>query len=274
MTRREPRDTDNANVDKWARRAAAPYPVSNPEFKMTIHPMWKRLALVCTLGLLGGALAISMHPVHSGLQKLALLACLAGTWVGGVMLAWPRLHLRIFLLILPALLVIPFYLPAREIDATELRQDYVRRMTGFEGTPYFWGGESADGIDCSGLPRRAFRDALLAYGFRHFNGLAFRVYAEQWWYDASAKALAQGHRDYTKPIGISGTIQAMDYDGLLPGDLAVTSDGVHVLAYAGQGRWIQADPGIGAVATLDGRTNPNGWFASPVTTHRWSLLAR
>ncbi len=37
---------------------------------------------------------------------------------------------------------------------------------------------------------------------------------------------------------------------------------------------IYADPGIGAVATLDGRTDTNRWFASPVTTHRWSLLTR
>ncbi|MDD5706980.1 MAG: hypothetical protein PHR35_13740 [Kiritimatiellae bacterium] len=29
----------------------------------------------------------------------------------------------------------------------------------------------------------------------------------QWWFDASAKALAEGHRDYVFPIGTSGTIQ-------------------------------------------------------------------
>lgn len=141
--------------------------------------------------------------------KLALLACLAGTWTGCVILAWPRPPLRVLLLVAPLLLAIPFCLPARAIDPSELRQDYVRRMADFEGTPYFWGGESADGIDCSGLPRRAFRDALLAYGFRHLNGHAFRTYAEQWWHDASAKALAQGYRDYTTPIGVCGTIREM-----------------------------------------------------------------
>jgi len=39
-----------------------------------------------------------------------------------------------------------------------------------------------------------------------------------------------------------------------------------------EGKWIQADPGIGHVATLDGRTADNLWFQSPVTIHRWSFL--
>lgn len=98
--------------------------------------------------------------------------------------------------ILPVLAAIPFILPGGEIDAGELRQDYVRRLSGFEGTKYHWGGEGSRGIDCSGLPRRALRDALLAYGFRHSNGPGFRGYVEQWWFDASAMALGEGYRDY------------------------------------------------------------------------------
>lgn len=66
----------------------------------------------------------------------------------------------------------------------------------------------------------------------------------------------------------------MGYEDLVPGDLAVTTSGVHILAYAGEGKWIQADPGIGAVATLDGRTADNVWFRTPVTTHRWQLLTQ
>jgi hypothetical protein len=64
----------------------------------------------------------------------------------------------------------------------------------------------------------------------------------------------------------------MDYSGLLPGDLAVTASGVHILAYLGGDMWIQAEPGIGAVAILNGRHDVNGWFQQPVTTHRWSVL--
>ncbi len=118
----------------------------------------------------------------------------------------------------------------------------------------------------------AIADALLAYGIRHFNSGALRMFARHWWSDASAKALAQGHRNYTMPLEPHGTIQHMDDSGLLPGDLAVTSSGVHILAYLGDGQWIQADPGIGAVAILHGHSDSNRWFEVPVSTYRWPVL--
>jgi hypothetical protein len=243
-----------------------------PSLIFAMKNMWRRLLLICTLGALAGIFVIPLNPVNSKILKLAFLGCIVGVWVGFTILAWKRKPLRVAALVLPWLAVIPFILPGGEIDARELRQDYVRRMSGFEGTKYHWGGESSRGIDCSGLPRRALRDAMLAYGFRHFHGPAFRGYIEQWWFDASAKALGEGYRDYTSPIGTTGTIRGMDYDALVPGDLAVTTNGVHILAYAGDGKWIQADPEIGAVATLSGRSSENGWFRTPVTTHRWRVL--
>lgn len=236
--------------------------------------MWKRLTRIWTLGAFAGIFVISLNPVSSKPLKLAFLGCIVGAWLGFTILGWKRKPLRVAALILPLLAGIAIILPGGEIDSEELRQDYVRRMFEFEGTKYCWGGESGRGIDCSGLPRRALRDAMLAYGFRHFNGRAFRAYAEQWWFDASAKALGEGYREYTSPIGTTGTIQKMDYDALIPGDLAVTTNGAHILAYAGDGKWIQADPGIGAVAILGGRTADNGWFRMPVTTHRWQVLCR
>ena len=236
--------------------------------------MSRRLILICTLGAVAGIFVLPLNPVNSLMLRLAFLGCVVGAWLGYTTLSWKRKPLRVTALILPLLAAIPFILPGGKIDANELRQDYVRRMAEFEGTKYFWGGESSRGIDCSGLPRRALRDALLAYGARHFNGRAFRGYLEQWWFDASAKALGEGYRNYTSPVGITGTIHEMDYGDLEPGDLAVTTSGMHVLAYAGDGRWIQADPGSGAVVTLDGRTGDSGWFLTPVTTHRWQLLAQ
>jgi hypothetical protein len=236
--------------------------------------MPRRLLCICTLGSLTGSLVIPLIPVHSTILKLAFLACLSGLWLGLMFLTWRRKPIRLALMTLPLLVAFPFLLPGRNIDPDELRQTYVQRMANYEGTRYVWGGENSIGIDCSGLPRRALRDALFAYGIRHLNGRALRSYLEHWWFDASARALGQGYRNYTQPLEYKGTIREMDTEGLMPGDLAVTKNGVHILAYAGNGKWVQADPGIGEVATLDGRNDENIWFSSPITIHRWQILMK
>jgi hypothetical protein len=124
--------------------------------------MWRRLILICTFGAFAGILLIPLNPVNSKILKLAFLGCVVGAWIGFTILAWKRKPLRVAALVLPSLAATPFILPGSEIDTVKLRQDYVRRMAEFEGTKYHWGGESSRGIDCSGLPRRALRDALLA----------------------------------------------------------------------------------------------------------------
>ena len=235
--------------------------------------MWKRLALICTFGAIIGIFVTPLNPVNNLFFRLTILGCVMAAWIGLTILLWPQRGIRIGILLLPLIATIPFILPKEPIDTHELRRDYVRRMAGFEGTQYYWGGESRRGIDCSGLPRKAMRDALLRYGIRHFNGHAIRSFVEQWWFDASARALGDGYRDYTIPLGIKGTIREMDLKNLMEGDLAVTNDGLHILAYMGHGSWIQADPGIGAVISMNGVTDENIWFRTPVTTHRWQLLA-
>lgn len=234
--------------------------------------MWKRLLLICTIGALIGIFVIPLNPVNSRLLKLAFLLCVAGFLAGVILLLWKRKPWRWVALAMPVVLIIPFVLPGRDIKADQLSEDYMSRVAAFEGTRYHWGGESSRGIDCSGLPRRALRDALLAQGFSKLNGRAFRAWLKQWWHDASAKALGAGYRGYTRSLGATGTIREMDYEGLVPGDLAVTTSGVHILVYMGDGRWAQADPGPGKVTILDGRTGDSGWFGQEVTTHRWRVL--
>ncbi len=236
--------------------------------------MNKRLIIIITVGALAGVLLLPLNPVNSKMLKIVFLGSTVGVWIGFTILFWKRRFLRYFAFTIPFLMIIPFILPGREIDSEELRTDYLKRMNDFEGTKYHWGGESSLGIDCSGLPRKALRDALFSYGIKHLNGLAFRSFIEQWWFDASAKALGEEYRNYTRPLGISGTIEKMDYSSLVPGDLAVTTCGVHVLVYFGNGQWIQAEPNIGAVVTLDGRTVENVWFSTPITMHRWTILSQ
>lgn len=180
---------------------------------------------------------------------------------------------RCLLYAIVILCLLPVFFPGSPITRQYVQEDYVKRMIAMEGVPYFWGGENKYGIDCSGLPRRALRDALLADGLSRLNGTAVRMWAEQWWFDASARALAASYRNYTVDLQQSGTIKTMSYEGLEPGDLAVTKNGVHILSYIGKDLWIQASPGAQKVIILNGRTDESPWFTVPVTTHRWSALS-
>lgn len=213
------------------------------------------------------------NPVNATLYRLGLIGGFLGFGLGVLAGCWRWKWVRVVLLAVVVLAGLPFVLPGRAVDPHVLRADYLQRVRDLEGTTYYWGGESARGIDCSGLPRKALRDALLAYGLRHANGSACRMFLEQWWFDTSAEALGQGYRGFTQSLDQSGTIREMSYTQLEPGDLAVTESGVHTLVYLGDGIWIQADPGIGAVAALHGRNDRNGWFEQAVSLHRWSVLS-
>lgn len=236
--------------------------------------MPRRIAYFLFIGSCVGIAILLRNPVNSKLLNLAFLLCLSGAWVSLLFLLWQKKIARYVLAAIPLLLALPFLLPERDINSTELRVDYVARMKNLENTPYFWGGENSHGIDCSGLPRRALRDALLFQGFKNANGYTFREYARHWWYDTSAQAMSEGYRDMTQPLGIEGTVRTIDNTQLLPGDLAVTKNGIHVMAYAGDDNWIQADPGIGCVKTLNGKTADNQWFEVPVTLHRWKYFCK
>lgn len=231
-----------------------------------------RLLKLFLVGFFLCAMAAFFHPLHSSVTKLALLGSICICWICSLILLRKYYVYRTILIVLPILACTPFLLPSRAIDATELRANYLQALARYEGSTYYWGGENMRGIDCSGLPRRSLRDALLRYGIAHGNGKAFRLAAEQWYYDTSAKALGEGYRSFTKNLAIEGTVQSIDNSTLKAGDLAVTKSGIHTMVYLGEGKWIQADPGIGAVATLHSRNDQNTWFDAPITMHRWSIL--
>jgi len=228
-----------------------------------------RLAFICGLTLF---IALMIWPYHDGAFRFGLPLSILTLWSTSLIFLWKRLLPRTILIILPLLALLPFALPGKPIDPNQLRDHYVAAMKHYEGTRYLWGGEGSRGIDCSGLPRRGLRDALLEEGIHHGNGAAFREWAGQWWFDASAKALGENYRGVTRSLGIKGKLRTLDTSRLAPGDLGITIDGRHVMIFLAPGEWIQADPGVWKVAIGHPATDPNPWFDAEVSMQRWVLL--
>lgn len=219
-----------------------------------------------------GLFALAVWPYHDGKLRYGLLLALLMSWSAGLGFVWRRKFWRTVLFFLPVLAAVPFCLPEKPTDTEKLRARYVAAMERLEGTRYLWGGESRRGIDCSGLPRRALRDALWESGMENRNGAAFREWVRQWWFDTSAKAMAENYRGFTRPLGVRGKLRDLDFSKLSPGDLAVTADGRHVMVFLRGGNWIQADPGPFKVTIGDPEVDPNPWFDSLVKMHRWTIL--
>jgi hypothetical protein len=224
---------------------------------------------------LGFALLVwqSKNPLHSG-WSIGWQLLGGGLLVAGVLvMVWRWRATRYAALGLAFAGAALFTLPGRAVNQPELRSRYVAALKSFDETPYVWGGESTRGIDCSGLARRAWREALWQEGLATMNGALLRAALGQWLTDASARDLAQGNQGATIPLGTGDTtLEKFDPAKVLPGDLAITTDGVHMLVALGGTDWIEADPGLGRVLVLEICCDESPWFTRPVRLYRWALL--
>ena len=162
-------------------------------------------------------------------------------------------------------------LPGRSVDPGQLAADYSRGLRIFRGVGYVWGGEGLLGIDCSGLVRKGLVWGQLWHGLRTLNGRPIRDAITLWWHDSSARALRDGYRGWTTELFRNNTIVGADATRLKTGDLAVTTDGIHVMAYLGSQTWIEADPDVHKVIEIVLPTD-NQWFNVPVVFVRWRWL--
>jgi hypothetical protein len=232
----------------------------------------RRLWLFWIAGLVFLA-AFAVYPVSYRLTRAIGLALMFVIWSGLIALTWRRRALRFALLAITVSIAGFLVLPRRtHPDSALLRGDYVAALRRYEGVRYIWGGESRRGIDCSGLVRRGIIDSLACRGLRSFDPGCIRDALSLWWNDCTASALGELHRSLTVHVLDTPSINGLDHSQILPGDMAVTSSGIHIMAFVGDNSWIEADPEKGRVITISAPAEENPWFLTPMNIVRWSIL--
>ncbi len=221
----------------------------------------------------GFLIALVLFPASYRITRAISLALGFTVWFGLIAIVWRLRLLRYGLLGIILLTTTFLALPRRHSPPIKtLRSDYILGLQRYEGVRYYWGGETTRGIDCSGLVRRGLIDALFRRGLRNLDAGLVRQAIGLWWHDCTANALGEQHRRLTVHVLDTPSINALDHSKVLPGDLAVTTGGIHVMAYLGSNRWIEADPGAGRVITVSAPSHDNSWFHSPMNIVRWSIL--
>jgi NlpC/P60 family protein len=214
-------------------------------------------------------------PVNFGIGRVIILAGILAFWAILFIIAKHK-FIRILLLV-PILIVLYLaILPGGDYDREELRREYIKQLNDYEGVSYLWGGENSLGVDCSGLVRKAMINACLDIAYTEKNSGLLKEAVYLWWNDFSAKSMKDAYKGITYPKfmceSINGLKHCEGYESLQPGDLAVTHDGVHVLAYLGDEKWIAADPDIGKVVLFKVPDHESRWFREPVYIISWDIF--
>jgi hypothetical protein len=218
-------------------------------------------------------LGVWLFPVSTGLTRLAGVVLLGVVWSGVIALVWKRRAWRFALLGITAIAVLFVVWPSKTSAPPEtLRTAYLRGLARYSGTSYYWGGESPKGIDCSGLMRRGMIDSLCLEGIQYCQPALIRQAIDLWWHDCTANDFMNGYRGLTAPVLATPSLNVLDHSRIRPGDMAVTANGVHILAYTGENRWIEADPNVGRVITLTAPIPENPWLSEPMKIVRWKWL--
>lgn len=209
-----------------------------------------------------------LYPIENRYTRLGFSLSLILTWFCPLALWWHLKKIRTTLIILTLVFLLPLTLPGRKVEPAALAKDYVTGLKLYRHTRYVWGGEGLLGIDCSGLIRKGLFWGQILHGIKTINGTCFRSALELWLHDASAMALMDGYRNWTQKLFSAKSIMEADHSQLRTGDLAVTQDGMHILAYMGNSRWIEADPNLHQVTEVTLPTD-NPWFHKRVVLLRW-----
>jgi hypothetical protein len=233
-----------------------------------MRALWFRLWLI----LWPIAIVLFLYPINNMLTRSSFIFAMAGLWAGCLYFGWRSRTARAVFLSCTFIVTVFLICPGRNYATETLRTAYVASLRSFEGTRYIWGGENKRGIDCSGLVRAGLVKATFQQGLLTLNPGLVRYSLSLWWHDSSAEALGEEYRHQTKRFMTMASINGLDQSKILPGDIAVTVSGVHVLAYLGNREWIEADPHFGRVVVVKTPATKNPWFEESVHILRWKQL--
>lgn len=214
-------------------------------------------------------IVLLIYPISYGIFRFAIVTLSFLIWLGALILLWNKKSIRFFCISLALIVSAIAILPGYKADGKRLRESYIQELNYYEGVTYIWGGENKFGIDCSGLVRRGLINADVKQGLISFNPKLIREGISLWWYDASAEALGKEYRNITKFLYKADSINQLDYTKIQRGDIAVTTDGIHTLAYTGNNIWIEADPIYKKVMKVKVPELNNPWFNIPVNILKW-----
>jgi len=231
----------------------------------------KRIGIGAWAAIFAALLVALVYPIGVGVIRLFILVAVPVLWLSAIFLARQKKTIA-GTIALAGLAVLAFaVIPGRRPDPETLRHAYIDELRSYEGSRYVWGGENRRGIDCSGLVRRALINAHMRLALCTLNPRAMRTAFDLWWHDCSARSLGEQYRRFTVPVFKTKSANTAAEPALQPGDIGVTLNGVHVLAYLGEREWIQAEPGLLKVVTL--RTpSDNGWMNQPLNIMRWTMM--
>jgi hypothetical protein len=218
-------------------------------------------------------LALCAYPLSTASTRASEIALLALVYFWLIGLVWKQVAFRFALTGLALFSGVFLCLPAKSgTDRAALRTEFVASIQRYRGIPFYWGGESFKGVDCSGLVRRGMIDALFLRGFKSFDPGLVREGFSMWWNDTTAEEFGKGKPGLTQQLFKTKNLNELDDSKLLPGDLAVTIPGVHIMTFLGNHLWIEADPGEHRVTTLTAPIPHNTWLLSPMQIVRWRVL--
>lgn len=233
----------------------------------------RRVAFGLWVALFPLVVVMLLWPVNSHSLRMGVLISLGGLILGSLVFAWQRRGVFFSILSTYFAMGVFLLLPGRPHETLlALQKPYIEAMAAYEGVPYLWGGENRFGMDCSGLVRKGFETALLKKGLFTLNPFLIRGAIGLWWNDTTANGIGKGYDGRTIPVTTCLSLNSLDSALLLPGDMAVTTSGAHVMAYLGNNKWIGADPGEMKVTIFTIPEDKNGWFSCPMNIVRWNKI--